>query len=200
MSTENTPVEPVTPEKTKTRQMSFSLLETGEIRADFGPELEAVTLDPAAVPESLQAAAMAEGLISRLRGYTSKLSDDAEDPAHKRTPENLRAAVQKGVVALLAGIWKIERAPGTGEAEYSMEVEAAFRFRASRAKSKGETFTDTLAQVAEIFGALTEDQKKQLKALPRYQACLAEVKAERAAAKAAKLAKKADDLEDEAPM
>ena len=188
-----TPETPETPvEKTTKRQMSFSVLDTGEIRADFGAELEPLILAPASVPEEIQAAAVTEGLISRLRGATSKLADA------DRTPENLRAAIAKGMENLLAGIWKIERAPGT--AEVSIEVEAAWLFRKLRAESKGEEFTGTLAEAAENFAALTDEQKKTLKALPRYQAAAAQVKADRQAKKAAKLSAKADAEEDDSPF
>ena len=195
MTTDNqTPETPdVAPaEKTTKRQMSFSVLDTGEIRADFGAELEPLILAPASVPEEIQAAAVTEGLISRLRGATSKLADA------DRTPENLRAAIQKGMENLLAGIWKIERAPGT--AEVSIEVEAAWLFRKLRAESKGEEFTGTIAEAAENFAQLTDEQKKTLKALPRYQAAAAQVKADRQAKKAAKLSAKADADEDDSPF
>jgi hypothetical protein len=178
-------------EKTSKRQMSFSVLDTGEIRADFGPELEPLVLNPASVPETLQAAAVVEGLISRLRGYTSKLTDET------RTPENLRSAIAKGIESLLAGVWKIERAAGEG-VEFSLEVQAAFLFRRMRAEAKGETFTGTLEEASVNFAALTDEQKKALKALPRYQLALAQVKAEHAAKKAEKLAKKVSENEDDA--
>lgn len=195
MTTDNqTPETPdVAPaEKTTKRQMSFSVLDTGEIRADFGAELEPLILAPASVPEEIQAAAVTEGLISRLRGATSKLADA------DRTPENLRAAIQKGMENLLAGIWKIERAPGT--AEVSIEVEAAWLFRKLRAESKGEEFTGTIAEAAENFAQLTDEQKKTLKALPRYQAAAAQVKADRQAKKAAKLSAEANAAEDDSPF
>src|SRR6478736_903912 len=102
---------PSTDAPAKTRQMSFEVLESGEIRADFGKGLEPLLLNPALVPEHIIAAAVTEGLISRTRGYTSKLSAD------DRTPEALRAAVEKGFAALLAGTWKIERVAG-GSADY----------------------------------------------------------------------------------
>jgi len=183
---------PSTDAPAKTRQMSFEVLESGEIRADFGKGLEPLLLNPALVPEHIIAAAVTEGLISRTRGYTSKLSAD------DRTPEALRAAVEKGFAALLAGTWKIERVAG-GSADYPLEVEAAHRFRKMRAESKGEEFTSTIEEAAVNFAALTDDQKKTLKALPRYQLALAEVKAERQAEKAAAMAKKiAESGEDEA--
>jgi len=180
-----------TPEtETKKRQMSFTVLESGEIRADFGEGVEPLTLNPASVPESLHAVAIAEGFISRLRGHTSKLTAD------DRTPENLRSAVEKGIAALLAGTWKIERTGGAG-VEYSQEVEAAWLFRQMRAKSKGEKDTSTFAEAAENFAKLTDEQVKQLKALPRYQVAFQEVKAKRAAEKLAKLTAKLDaDGED----
>ena len=185
-----TETETQTPEtKTKSRQMSFTVLEDGTIRADFGEGLDPVTLRPLDVPETLQAAAMTEGLISRARGYTSKLQDDA------RTPAALREAIAKAFDNLRAGVWKIERA--AGEADYSIEVEAAFLFRAMRAKAKNEPYSETIAEVAEAFAKLTDEQKKTLKALPRYQLAMAEIKAKRAAEKQAallaKLAKEGDD-------
>ena len=191
MTTETTTTETTTteaPKKTEKagRQMSFHVLDTGVIRADF-EGLDPLILDPSQVPEALHVAAMLEGFTSRLRGATSRLVDA------ERTPENLRSAVEKGMASLIAGVWKIERA--AGEAEYSIEVEAAFRFRKMRAQSKGEEFTGTLEEAAANFAALSEDQKKALKALPRYQLAMAEVKAERQAAKAAKMAKKVESDE-----
>ena len=181
-----TPVEqPVAsaPVPEKTRQMSFTVLDDGTIRADFGPGLDPLTLNPAQVPEALQAAAMTEGLISRARGYTSKLT------VADRTPASLRDAINKAFANLLAGVWKIERA--AGESEISMEAEAAFVFRKMRHEAKPENkdvpFTGTLGEAVAAFATLSDDEKKKLKSLPRYQLALAEVKAARTAAKAAKL-------------
>lgn len=173
---------PQAPEKTeeKGRQMTFTVLESGEIRADFGPGLDPLTLNPAEVPESLYSAAVAEGLMSRARGYTSKLTGDA------RTPAALRDVIAKAFENMKAGVWKIERVAG-GSSEFSIEQEAAWMFRSKRAAAKGETFTGTLAEAAEAFTALTDDQKKTLKALPLYRLCYAEVKAQRDAEKLAKL-------------
>lgn len=179
------------PVETGKRQMSFTVLEDGTIRAEFGEGIEPLNLNPAAVPETLQAAAMTEGLISRARGYTSKLTDEA------RTPAALRVAIAKAFENLLAGVWKIERAAGEG-GEVSMEVEAAFLFRQMRAKAKNEEFTGTLAEAAEAFGKLDEESKKTLKALPRYQLALAEVKAKRQADKLAKMAAKLEKEGDDA--
>lgn len=178
------------PEKAKTRQMTFTVMDDGNIRAEFGEGVEVLTLNPASVPEALQAAAVTEGLISRLRGYTSKLVDK------DRTPAALQAAVAKGMENLKAGVWKIERAPGEG-AEFPIEVEAAFLFRQKRAEAKKEPFTGTLQESAENFAKLTEDQKKTLKALPRYQLAFAEVKAARAAAKLKAMAEKLDAQGDD---
>lgn len=189
--TTNTPETTETkPEAKTSRQMSFSVLEDGTIRADFGPELEPLTLNPGDVPETIYTAAVTEGLISRARGYTSKLTDS------DRTPAALREAIAKAFTALLAGTWKIERAAGAGE-EFSLEVQAAHVFRAMRAKAKGEEYTGTLAEAAENFAALSDEQKKALKALPRYQLALAQVKAEHAAKKAEKLAKKVSESEED---
>lgn len=183
------PAEPVA--ETSKRQMSFAILEDGTIRAEFGEGIDPLTLNPAEVPESLQSVAMAEGLVSRARAYTGKLTGDA------RTPQALKDAVAKGFANLLAGIWKVERAPGEGDTSYTIEVEAAFLFRQMRAKAKNEEFTGTLAEAAVAFSALSDDDKKTLKALPRYQLAYAQVKEQRAAAtKAAleaKLAKEGDD-------
>jgi hypothetical protein len=188
-----TPAPAPEPVEGKKRQMSFSLLDSGIIQADFGPGLEPLTLNPADVPEALQAAAVAEGLISRARQGTSKLADK------ERTPEALREAVSRAFQNLLAGIWKIERAHGAATA-FSIEIEAAFRYRVSRAKAKGEEYLGTIEESAAAFAILTEEQKKQLKALPRFQAEFAQVKAERQAAKAAEALKKADEAEDESPF
>lgn len=186
------------------RQMSFSVLDDGTIKATFGENVEPVSLNPSEVPEATQLAAITEGLISRARGYTSKLQDK------DRTPENLRAAIVKAFENLRAGVWKVERVAGDGTPEYTVEVEAAFVFRQLRAAAKGEEYTGTIAEVAAEWEQLTEDvkdstgkvieqgQRSKVKALPRYQQALAQVKARRAQEKAARLAKKADDEEAEA--
>ncbi len=188
---ETAPVYPTpAPEKKTSRQMSFTVQEDGTIRADFGAGIDPLTLRPLDVPETLQAAAMTEGLISRARGYTSRLEGDA------RTPAALREAIAKAFANLKAGVWKIERE--AGEAEYTVEVEAAFLFRAMRAKAKGEEYAEVIADVAEAFTKLDDEQKKKLKALPRYQLALAEVKAKRAQEKQAALLAKLDKEGDDA--
>lgn len=189
---ETTETAPAAPAASK-RQMSFTVLEDGTIRADFGPELEALTLNPTEVPESLHVLAITDGLMARARGYTSKLVDA------DRTPENLRTAIAKAFTAFKAGVWKIERAASVLD-DFSQEVRAAFLFRKTRAEDKGEAFTDSLAQVAEFWNALTDDQKKQVKSLPRYQLALAKTKAEDAAKKAEALAKKVATEEEDSPF
>ena len=192
-----------TAEPKKTRQMSFTVLETGEIRADFGPGLDPIAFNPAELPEGIFPQAVAEGVISRLRGYTSKLSDS------DRTPANLRTAIAKGLENLQAGIWAVQRAPGAG-GEYSIEAEAAYLYRKGKfeAENPGQVYTNTLAQDAEAYAALSEDtknpdgtvtqgQKSKLKKVARYAAAYAQVKADRAAKKAAKLASKAEESEEE---
>lgn len=170
----------------KTRQMSFAVLDDGTIRADFGPGLDPLTLDPQALPENLMVLAISEGIISRLRSYGSKLTGEA------RTASALRDVMAGGIANLLAGQWKVERAPGEG-GEISQEAEAAYLFRVKRAEAKGETYSGTMAEAAEAFAALDDAKKKQLKAVPLYQIALLEVKAKRNAAKSAKLAKKAEE-------
>ena len=190
-SAETTEAASTEAEKKKVRQMTFAVLESGEIRADFGEGIEPLILNPALVPESIQAAAVTEGLISRTRGYTSKLTDK------DRTPESLRVAVAKGFENLLAGIWKIERIGVTGAVEFSAEIEAAFVFRQMRAKAKNETFTGTMVEAAEAFSALSDEDKKTLKALPRYQLAFAEVKVRRQQEKTAALLAKIEKDENE---
>jgi hypothetical protein len=188
-----TPVETPapTPEKS-TRQMSFTELDNGDVRADFGPGLDPVVFTPAALPEALLAAALTEGVIARLRSYTSKLVGDS------RTPANLRESIVKGVDNLFAkGIWKIEREPGEPGASISIEAEAAWIFRQKRAAAKGEDYLQSLVDCAKDFGALSDDKKKQLKAVPAYQVAYAAVKARKAAENAAKLAKAASEMGDE---
>jgi hypothetical protein len=175
------PENPQEPKADKTRQMTFTVGEDGQIRADFGEGIDPVFLNPGAVPEVVAAAAVTEGLISRSRGYTSRLT------GAERTPAALRDAVAKAFANLMSGVWKIERAAGAGQ-EFSIEVEAAFLFRKMRAEAKGEEFTGTLEEAAAQFASLDDEQKKKLKATPRYQLAFAEVKAARQAAKAKKLA------------
>ncbi len=180
-----------TTEKSK-RQMSFAVLDSGLIQASFGPGLDPVTLNPAEVPEAIQAAAVTEGLISRARGYTSKLTEA------NRTPEKLRDAIVKAFAQLMTGVWKVER-DGIAGAEISIEAEAAYLFKVKKAESKGETFAGTMAEAVEAFSKLTDEQKKQLKELPRYKVCYAEIKARRALENVKKLEKAAaaSEAEDE---
>lgn len=176
-----------------TRQMSFHVLDTGEIRAEFGPGLDPLTINPATdVPESLYPAALAEGIISRLRAFGSKLS--GED----RTPSNLRSAVEAGMQRLIAGEWKVERTPGTGGGSFTIDAESAHVYRRLKFEeaNPGQTYTGTLAADADAFNTLPEDKQAALKTVARFQAARAQVVAARAAAKAAKLAKKADKEEE----
>lgn len=192
MSDENTT--PVVTAPAKVRQMAFTILEDGTIQATFGDNVEPATLNPSAVPEAVQLAAIAEGLISRTRSYIGRLEGD------DRTPEKMREQCLVGFNNLLQGTWKLERGQGGGSTEYTIEVRAALLFRQLKAKAKGEECADTLETVAGMWAGFTDDQKKQVKALPRYQQALATVKAEAAAAKAEKLAKKADADEADSPF
>jgi hypothetical protein len=184
-------VQTPTPTKEKTRQMSFSVLDDGTVRAEFGEGIDPLTFHPAAMPESLFPAALAAGFIGRLRGYTSRLAGE------NRTPAALRVAIEKGIADLRAGTWVTEREPGEGGGEISMEAEAAYRYRVKRAEAKGEKYEGTLTEAAADFAKLTAEQKKTLKALPRYQLAWAEIKAAHNAKRAEKLAKKVKDEEDE---
>lgn len=191
---------------TPKKQMSFTILDSGEIEATFGPNVEPLRLSPGEVPEAVQLLAISEGLISRSRGYVSRLE------GNERTPENMRAQVAKAFDNLRAGVWKLERGEGGGSAEFTIEIEAAWLFRKMKAEAKGENFTETIGETATMWAALTDDekdadgkvvtkgQKSQVKALPRYQQALAQVKARRAAEKAAKLAKRADEAEEDSPF
>lgn len=170
---------------TKTRQMTFSILDDGTVRADFGPGLDPLTFNPSTeLPESLFPQAIAGGVVNRARSYTSRASGD------DRTPEKLRSLILAAFTDLRNGVWERIR-EGAGE-EIAIEVEAAHVFRQKRDPS----YAGTLEESAAAFAALTDDQKKKLKALPRYQAAYADIKAKRAAEKAAKMAKKAEASED----
>lgn len=194
-----------TPEQTpaatpaaSTRQMSFTPLEDGTVKAEFGPGLEPLIFSPALAPEKLLPEILTEGVIARLRGYTSKLTGD------DRTPAALRAQVAKGIENIFEkGLWKIEREAGEGGSAISIEAEAAWVFRTKRAAVQSKEYTETLAEAAAAFGALSDEQKAKLKAVPLYAVSYAEVKARRmaenAAKMAAKLAKKAGEVAPETP-
>lgn len=175
----------------RTRKMHFYVLDDGTIQAQFGEGVEPVSLDPNAIPEQVRADAVTEGLISRLRSYASRFTDA------ERTPENLRSAIEKGVSNILSGTWKLERGDGNPAETYTIEQEAAYLFRKRKAEGQGAAFDETIAETAELWKGLTDDQRKQVKDLPRFQACLAEVKAERQARKAERLAAKAQEQESE---
>ena len=110
-----------------------------------------------------------------------------------RTPAALREVITKAFDNMRQGIWKIERGPGA--AEFSIEQEAAWMFRAKRAEAKGEKFEGTLAEAAEAFSALLDEQKKTLKGLALFKLCYAEVKARRDAEKLDKLKAEASKAE-----
>ena len=174
------------------RQMTFTVMDDGTVRADFPDAgLEPFTFAPSSIPEASYPDALTEGVLSRLRGFMSRLTGDA------RTGEALRAALVDGWAKLSAGEWKIERTPGEGGVSYSIEVEAAFLFRQKRAAAKGETFTGTIEEAAANFASLGEEQIAKLKTVPLYKLAYAEVKAARATANAAKLAKKAAESSDD---
>ena len=185
---------PVTTEAPAKRQMRFDILEDGSIQASFGEGIEPLLLNPSEVPEQTQLAAIAEGLVSRTRSYIGRLE------GADRTPEKMREQCLLGFNNLKAGVWKLERGQGGGGVEYTIEVRAALLFRQLKAKAKGEECSDTLETVSVMWAAFTDDQKKQVKALPRYQQALATVKAEAAAEKAKKLAAKADADEADSPF
>lgn len=168
--------------ETKTRQMSFTVLEDGSVRADFGEGIDPITFMPASLPETLFPQALAKGFIINLQGATSRLSGD------DRTPAALRDAVAERLDGLKAGKWGVERVAGEGD--ISIEAEAAHVYRQDRAAAKGETFTGTLADTAADFALLSDEQKEKLKAVSGYKLAYAKVKASRAAKKAEKMAKK----------
>ena len=193
MNTETQTPETTEAPKTK-RQMTFSILEDGTVRADFPDSgLDAFVFSPASIPEASYPDALTEGVISRLRGFMGRLS------GAERTAEALRGALVSGWEKLAAGQWKLERTPGEGGVSYSIEVEAAFLFRQKRAIAAGKDVSEagTIEQAAENFAALSEEQISKLKANPVYQLARAEVKAKRDAEKMAKLAKKAAESEDD---
>jgi hypothetical protein len=174
------------PEQKKTRQMSFTVLEDGTVRADFGEGVDPLIYHPAQLPESTWPSLLAKGSIARLQSYTSGLQGD------ERTPVALRARVEKGITDLQAGILAAERIGGAGE-EISIEAEAAHLYRVGKAAEKNQTYDSTLEETAAAFSALTDEQKKQLKATARFQAAYAKVKAGRQAKKAEKLGRKASE-------
>jgi len=185
MTTENTPE--------KTRQMSMTVLDDGVIRAEFGPGLDPLSIDPSKLPEDILPQAVAEGIRSFLRARGSKLSGDT------RTPAALRAVVAEGIDDLLAGKWFTPRAASTSTADITADAEAAHVYRKTRfaETNPGEEYTGTLAADAAAYKALDEGKQKKLKAVPRFQVALATVKAARMAAKAAKLEKKVAATETE---
>jgi hypothetical protein len=139
------------------------------------------------VPEEIRLAAIPEGLISRARSATGRCQ------AAARTPENLRSIVAEIFANFQNGTWRLERQstaqPATSN--FSVEIIAAYEFRKGKAIAAGKDFTDSVADVAELWGTLTKEQQATVKALPRYQAAYAAEKSRRAAAKAERLMKKA---------
>lgn len=176
------------------RQMTFSVLEDGTVRADFPDSgLEPFVFAPSAIPEACYADAVTDGVIYRMRSGMGRLTGEA------RTADAMRASLVETWGHLSAGNWKVARVAGEGGTSYTIEVEAAFIFRQKRAVAAGKDISEagTLAQAAENYAALSDDQVAKLKANPLYQLARAEVKAARDAEKLAKLAKKAAESEDD---
>lgn len=195
---------------TPKKQMSLSYLtETGQVMATFVDNSEPLYIGIDEVPEDSRIKALVGGIMANLRGATSKLEGE------NRTPANLRTAIAQRMTDIRAGQWTTERAPGEAGESYTIEQEAAWLFRKLKAEAANKEFTETLAEVAELWDSLTDDpkgadgkplkdengkvilgQKGQVKATPRYQQALAQIKARRAAEKAEKMAKKAAAAED----
>lgn len=195
---------------TPKKQMSLSYLaETGQVMATFVDNSEPLYIGIDEVPEDSRIKALVGGIMANLRGATSKLEGE------NRTPANLRTVIAQRMVDIRAGQWTTERTPGEAGETYTIEQEAAWLFRKLKAKAANKEFTETLAEVAELWDSLTDDpkgadgkplkdengkvilgQKGQVKATPRYQQALAQIKARRAAEKAEKMAKKAAAAED----
>lgn len=184
-------------ETTKKRQMSFVTLEDGTVHATFGEGIEPIKFHPATLPDALYPMALALGFITFLKRETSALVGD------ERTAEALRGKIAAGLEDLRAGKWTAERAASAGP-EITAEVEAAHLFRIARGEKIGQPYTATVRETAEAFAALpdglakdpahadgpTPKSKAALKATAAYQQAYAKVKAQRAAARAEKLAKK----------
>lgn len=170
----------------KARKLAFTVLDDGGIRAEFGEGLDPLYFYPDELPSTLTHDAITEGIVSRLRGFAANVED--------RTSEKLRAAVERGIGLLKEGLWRAERVSAE---EYTIEEEAAHLFRVMRAESEGKAYGGTLADDAEAFSSLSDEKKKELKTLPRYRAAYAQVKAERQARTAAKLASKVNGTSEE---
>lgn len=192
MSDTETQTPETTPEtQAKKRQMTFTVLDDGTVRADFPDSgLEAYTFNPSAIPEALYPDALTEGVINRLRGHMGKLVGGA------RTPEAMRQTLIHGWETIQKGVWKIEREAGVGT--FSAEVEAAWLFRQKRAVAAGQPIESvgTLAESATAYAQLSDKNKAKLKATPLYKAAYAEIRARNALANASKLQKKAGTAED----
>lgn len=186
------------------RQMSFTKLETGAYRADFGEGIEPFTFTPAAIPETVMPEALASGVVQNLRQSTSKLIGDA------RTPEALRAAILARWDRINSGVWTIEREAGEETQEFTIEEEAAHLYRVKRGEKTGEPYTGTLEDTAAAWEKVPTEKKllltgrsankekglSAIKANALYELCYAEVKAQRAAARKAKLEKRAASAGD----
>lgn len=184
-TTATTPTTAPASKESKGRQMAFIEREDGTFAVEFGPGLEPLTFSPSSLPENLIPLALADGIMYRLRTATSKLAGES------RTPAALRSAIEAGIQAIFVeGTWKVEREAGDGLGSISQEAEAAWVFRQKRAIAAGQPVESvgTVQQAAKDFAALSDEQKKALKAQPVYKAALAEIRAKHAAANAAKLA------------
>jgi hypothetical protein len=116
-----------------------------------------------------------------LHGASQKIGDSYAGAGDEENPlAYAKAAVADLIARLYAGEWK--QSGGGGAKAMPVIVQA---FAAVSGKSLEEAF--------EVYDCLTDDEKKALAKKPRIAAKVAAIKLERAAAKAAKLAKIAEE-------
>lgn len=116
-----------------------------------------------------------------LHGAGQKIGDSYAGAASDENPlEFAKTAVRETIAQIYAGTWRVG---GGGGGPRINELAQAM------ARATGET----LEAMVEFVGAMTDEEKKVYRKKPKVAAKLAEIAAEKAIARAAELAKKAEE-------
>ncbi len=182
---------------TKQADMEQIVNEDGSVTFAFPAIGEKLTVRMEDFPQNVRDFFGIFGMRTKLRNFTAL--EKAEDGS-AASPAAKFAELKKGYDLLVAGTLRAAREPGEKGASSTVELEAFVAYKVTKLRDKGasdeEIAAVTPVSIAAELEKLTDDQIKEVKATKRFQKALADVKAARAAARAAKLAKEAAAEED----
>lgn len=182
----------------KQAQMEQTVNEDGSVVFAF-PELgKSLTAKLEDFPQNVRDFFAIFGMRTKLRNFTAL--EAGEDGTPASAAEKFEE-LQKGYKLLTDGVLRAAREKGEGKGGGgTMELEAFVLYKRTKLAEKGapqaEVDAVTTTTIAAELEALSEEQVKAVKATKRFERAMAEVKAQRAAAKAAKLRAKAESEDD----